>query len=125
MKRVYQEGTSDCMRAAVASVLELALADVPFVNPDESPDNDWLIGEYLKFLEPRRLGLVAVDPADMACMNHRGYSIGIGKSPNGKYDHAVVCLDGPNIAHDPNPAAIGDVKVHTLIYFYALDPAHV
>jgi hypothetical protein len=89
----FTDGTQgDCLRAAVASVLNLPLIAVPhFVilsgGEWHKGVRDWLRDRGLDFR------LVYSAP--------RGYAVAIGPIRDGKGYHAVVERDG-ELAHDPN-----------------------
>jgi hypothetical protein len=94
--------TGDCLRACVASLTGLRLAEVPdFAALDLSGEDWW--DALLLTLRRRGLRLEAVeDPAD-----EPGLSLVTGPSP--RFDgawHAVVHR-GPGLAHDPHPSRAG------------------
>ena len=108
------EERGNCLQAAVASLLDLPLADVPHFAAEE----DWF-GCYGAFAASRGCFIVQTTiPVDGA------YGIGFGKSPRGEYNHAVVSFGG-EVAHDPHPSRDGLRTWEGYEYFVPLDPARV
>lgn len=99
MKPVYQTLTGrpfgNCMQAAIASILELSLEDVP--NFTMAMDMDEAVNE---FLAPLGFGIVNMEPNEDYPWSPSGYHLLYGKSPRG-LQHAVVAFNG-KIVHDPN-----------------------
>lgn len=93
----------DCWRAAVASVMDLPLAEVPVLEHESDPYDAlcrWacLRGFYL-------LGFAPDNPPS-------GYSIAIGPSPRRTdCSHCCVALDG-QVVHDPHPSRAGLPEIH-------------
>jgi hypothetical protein len=88
---VARDGHGDCLRACVASVLEVALDEVP----DFSLFGwNWMASMAL-FCE-----VELIVPGDA-----EGYWIAMGTSPRG-IGHVCVYLDGA-LAHDPHPSRGG------------------
>jgi hypothetical protein len=110
MKPVRQTQLSDhargvrgnCLRAAIASLLELEIEDVPAF--EELSDGAWFPA-LLDFLRERGYGFDQMDATD----EPTGYVIACGDSPRGIY-HAVIYRDG-RLAHDPHPSGAGLVSV--------------
>jgi hypothetical protein len=97
----YPDG--NCMAAAVASVFELPLEDVPDLATPR-----WL-AVLAAYLEP--LGLCPLaSPVPV-----EGWSVVCGDGPRGNL-HAVVALDGA-IVHDPHPDRSGLLNAHHYIAF--------
>lgn len=99
----------DCMRAAVASVLELSSEKVP--NFADLPNREcW--HEYIKFLGKNGWGLYSVyvgagEPHPEPLKDECEYYFMIGPSPRDKnISHQVVGHKGKMI-HDPHPDKIG------------------
>lgn len=92
----------NCLTACVASLLDLAIEDVPFTGADaawrEQFDAFCLsLGLQLRGRGPRR--------------PYAGYAIACGQSPRFENaGHAVVVLDGV-LAHDPHPDRTGITEV--------------
>jgi len=110
----------NCWQAAVASVLELPLEEVPDIQEyDEKlvwfdKFREWL-GQY---------GLSAIGLSVEGNLTIQGYHLIECKSTtlkNGEL-HVVVGLN-EKVVHDPNPNAITLGKVVDYIIFTALDPA--
>ena len=110
----YEDG--DCLRACIASVLELPLEDVPaYLNDDMGARyNEWLRRFNLSLLAIR------LDPGiDVPA----GYHLIEGPSRNGKDSHVAVGLNG-KIVHDPDPTSRGEFKGGGNYWvFVTLDPA--
>lgn len=111
MKPVYQTKFGDegnCLRASVASLLELKLEDVP----------EWgdYVGWYADFcaffrqhgLQPFRLKASEIVP-------HDTYYLIWGISPRG-IDHSVIGLNG-TMVHDPHPDQSGIETIEEKIVF--------
>ena len=116
-KLSYPDG--NCFAACLASVLEVALEEVPCFHGD-----GWL-DRYNEWLAPRNLVLINLTyaSAEGEPWYPAGYSLLAAKSPRGDWLHAVVCLDG-EVVWDPHPQremGIGERKEWTI--FYVRDPA--
>lgn len=87
----------NCLSAALASVLDLPIEAVPYLNGSRWAQRmfSWLSTE--RRLWPRWIPVSAGVPA--------GYSIAVGPGPRGR-DHATVALDG-RLVHDPHPSRAG------------------
>lgn len=149
MKPVFQtvlnERNGDCLSAAIASLLELDVKDVPHfdvLNGDfMTRVNDWLrlrgLG-WVRIIRPRRRrgeGLIDEGrlPEDGSEFTHHPLPEGIlclatGKSPRGEWCHSVVgrMVGGHNfeLLHDPYPSGLGIEGLPLCIEFLVpLDPA--
>lgn len=97
----------DCMRACVASILELEPEDVPhFVqlasaNADEAfrLQNEWLAARKLSTFVVCYPGEISLDDL-LAIQGGNGSAYYILNGSTGEGDHAVVCRGGA-IVHDP------------------------
>lgn len=108
----------DCHRAALASILELPIDDVPHFMDGLGPyEGEEFARRETEFLASRGLNriIVAVGPdVDLqSCLDHIGtwnpgiyYLLG-GESKSG-CGHTVVCLN-TRIVHDPSPKETGIV----------------
>ena len=104
---------SDCLRACVASILEMALDEVPnFVEED-----DWM-DALARFVRPLGLQPIPLDPGkatdDWA---PAGYYIAVGRTVKERY-HAVVGYKGQAV-HDPHPTKRGLEAEEYCIFFLA------
>ena len=111
----YEDG--DCLRACIASVLELPLADVP-----EYSDDREMGPRYSEWLGRFNLSLMCIrlDPGNAISP---GYHLIEGLSRNGKDYHVAVGLDG-KIVHDPDPTSRGKFKGGGNYWiFVSIDPA--
>lgn len=112
------------MSAALASILEIPLEDVPNfydAGPTEahwhSALTSWLAGRGFGLLE------VNVERSDSEVLGLKGYAIASGPSPrHPDIWHATVWKDGA-IVHDPMPGGDPLGKVMSLEFLYPLDPA--
>lgn len=93
---IFEPPLGNCLQAAVASVLELQLEEVP--NFAEAGDKWW--DAYSGFLQERGLYPLMLEPGPNA--EFHGYHLIVGKSPRFDCDHVVVGRDGVPI-HDPRP----------------------
>lgn len=120
---VYQEHGWDCHLAAIASVLELPLEDMPQINPGELTSEEWhdAWNDWLS-----RFGLAQHDvtPGD-GSIGPKGYCLGV--APSQKFPgvfHSIVCLNG--VPHfDPQrenrPYSVEEVECYCLLV--PLNPA--
>lgn len=121
MKPVYQTAFSppegDCVRASLASCLELPLGAVPHFRGDkwEEAANLWLAEKFGLGLIPVTIN-VEPFPAGV------GYHLIDGPSLSGDWNHVVVGWRG-QLAHDPNPNSCGPKGVEAFYLFVALDPS--
>lgn len=119
---IDQESDKDCMRACIASILELGLHEVP----------DFLaIGgvlwkvEWIKWCYQRGISIVEMEYVKNAVP--QCYCIAVGSNGDKNYSHAVVMF-GNNIVHDPadigmnkgNPMRKG-IKVETIFLLTPTD----
>ena len=110
----------NCWQAAVASILELPLGEVP--NIQEWDDNLVWFDKFREWLEPYGLGAIGL--AIGGNITLQGYHIIECKSTTLKNEelHVVVGLNG-EVVHDPNPNATTLGEVVDYIVFTVLDPA--
>jgi len=112
MKKIKQTKLGiqgNCLAAAIASIFEIEISDVPDLNPYVGIPNDfqddilnlWLYEKNLKYIEFRLDKTTAIER-----MNGVHHLI-CGKSPrNANWSHAVVGYDG-SMVHDPHPSNSG------------------
>jgi hypothetical protein len=103
----------NCFSACVASLLHLAVDDVPWFLRHA----DWY-GAFAEWLRPRGFYPVNVPWSGAWCPE--GYYILGGRSP--RHAHAVVAR-GPDIVHDPHPSRAGLVAREDCTMLVPLDPA--
>lgn len=105
----------NCTAACIASILELALDDIPDFGDDP------LCEKLSEWLRPMGLyaACVALDPKFPRWVPE-GYHMLGGESPGGP--HHVVAR-GKDIVHDPNPNRAGLVTREDVILFIPIDPA--
>lgn len=99
----------DCMRACVASILDLHISEVPHFLRESKGDPEGFWNGIYDFCEARGLGYLPVqaefNPTRAA--DFGGYHIIGGPSPRGGgLLHAVVGFNGA-IAFDPHPSKAG------------------
>lgn len=130
MKPVDQNILSDkaagvrgnCLQAAVASILNLDLDDVP--NFNDAPPDVGFWGLLALFL--RRRGLFTWEMHGPGIFHPDCFYLAYGKSPRGAgMTHAVVYRNG-ELVHDPHPSRAGlDGEPTTIALLIPIDPAQV
>ena len=96
MKPVMQSETDDCLRACVASVLDLHPGEVPHFVAESGLDS-W--SAVLSWLGERGMDLEIHYDKDPGCV-----CIAAGNGPRGRR-HAVVWMNG--LLHDPHSSGAG------------------
>ncbi len=104
----------DCMRACIASLLELPASMVPhFTEMDENSTNHNWINNTQEFL--KLYGFMFIEVEDIRwcwrsrCLGAPLFMAG-GKSPRGDFGHWVIgemTRDGFKMVHDPHPSRDG------------------
>lgn len=120
MKPVDQVGSSDCLRACIASIFELEVHQVPEFGASAGGTEEAGLAQdsqLRKWLADRGLSLLhVVNPriqfanGAQSAVSPWGICVAGGKSPRGDWDHAVVydARDGePKLLHDPHPSRSG------------------
>lgn len=109
MKPVDQPFKNDCVRACIASILEIPIDEVPrFV---EQNGSGWRVAVW-NWLDARGYGFIEMPFKEVGRKNMFwtcGHFIAMGISPrhpDGKIQHAVV-FKGYDLAHDPHPEKNG------------------
>lgn len=95
----FGQGTGNCFSACVASVLELAIADVPYFM---GAGDEWF-SEFVAWCAKRQID---VDFSTAFPAPAGAHVIVGGTSPRTGGGHACVALDGA-IVHDPHPDRTG------------------
>jgi len=106
-------GKGNCLQAAIATVLDLALDDVPdFADRKVDGDGKWFDDVATWVKEKLGRGVVAfnIDGSESIPEIRNVNAIVVGKTSRGKDDHAVVCeVDCPKekkitfkFVHDPH-----------------------
>ena len=108
---------NDCMRACVASLLGLRLADVPDFGDDD--DQEWAVREWLT----REHGLYTVylNAESRGQWASFGWHMACGKAVGGCEHHAVVAYNGV-VVHDPHPDRLGLASIDTYILLVPMVP---
>lgn len=141
MKPIFQTTIDDCFQAAIASILELRLDEIPAYNEEESKDfydekgnpisqpaNDGF-NLYLSrlndtFLFERNLSLITIVYREDYCP--KGYAIlaatVTSEGTNKDMKHALVTLDGA-VIHDPSQKQQEYVTDNFYFVFQSLNPA--
>lgn len=126
----------DCYRAAIASVLELPLHEVPhfaaFGDQWQEKSEEWLLGrgigrcfywgDWLEGLHyPIWVGPEGLELREGIVADHVIGALGAGPSPRGDFRHVVV-LDHQTGAtiHDPHPSRRGLDEIDEVEVFFAL-----
>lgn len=118
-----REKDGDCFRAALASILEVALRDLPDLPYEEGTWGIW------DALLAERFGLWLLWP-DAEGLGIRGYAVAVVDSEHfGRASHVVVTLDG-EVVHDPDPEAklgakLGAYRLRSYGVFCCLNPVRV
>jgi hypothetical protein len=117
MRQLGERG--DCMRACLASILDLPLDDVPdFVNEG---DPAFWFGRAQSWLRPQGKRMVWVDPsiAPFVNVDEAVLHIKVGFANRASIalneTHAVVGL-GETIVHDPHPSRAGLAEVREFFF---------
>lgn len=114
----FGEKTGNCFSAAIASLFELSLDEVPNFNDHGSgwwdAFADWCAERGLWPID------IAVD-GDYYYFTPSGYYIVSGDSPRGDFQHAVIYYDG-EMVHDPHPSGDGIMKPRYITLFTKLFP---
>ncbi len=111
----FGEVEGNCLAACVASIFEIGIADVP----DLSGDDWW---SFLRAWCHRRGFYPVLIEAGATDRFLLGFAIKSGRSPRGKWDHAVVALKG-EMVHDPHHDRTGILTTIDWIIFVPVDPA--
>lgn len=93
----------NCQRAAMASILEIGIDDMPPFEEAASAGRFWR--QIHEWLEEQGITYRSFD----ASAPPEGYSIASGPAPRG-VSHAVVALDG-KVVWDPHPSRTGLLKI--------------
>ena len=108
------EQRGNCLQAALASLLDLSLEDVPHfvqdhVNHDGDNVHEWNWWHCMrKWLKSRGFYIIS---AGTRAPEPGEYVLATGPSPRGKgIHHVVISLDGL-LAHDPHPDGTGLMSV--------------
>jgi hypothetical protein len=109
----------NCFSACVASMLGIAIEEVPYFMGDlDEPGHIWA-DRLDKWLAPRNLYALHFDmPTTGTPIWPDGFYILVGKSPRG--DHAVIARAG-KIVHDPHPSRDGLVAIEGFCLLLAKD----
>lgn len=121
MKPQHQKRRVECMRACVASILELPYDSVPLIDPD-AENVETFLEKWRQFVRRHGYDLLWIG-SEALVHQPKGYSIGVGANKDGE-DHAVVCLDGKEV-FDPYLGGAPIEALYTFGYFVALDPKAV
>lgn len=108
----------NCQSAALASILELPLEDVPHFASGDDHSADTMWANVAKWLELRGLYPINFLWEDIACRPSAYYLL-FGQSKDGP--HCVVAK-GREIAHDPNPARSGLLTREQGVVLIPFDP---
>jgi len=114
---IFEDGQGNCFAAAVASILELPLSDLPTLNnSNQVPDlNRWFQVDY----KSARLQFAWV-PWNTYIGSAPGFFLALGKSPRfpDKY-HSIVVNAAGTMVHDPHPSRAGIIEPEHLGIFIA------
>ena len=136
------KGYGDCMRACLASLLELPLSKVPHLRKLQTEGKPWFPAffkflkahgyEYVGSFEPyyvccNRLGPDFGKPVvynwadlDTRCPGVKGFYMAGGPSPRGAVGGHAVIVDGlGGLQHDPHPSRAGVPRIDNI---YMIEP---
>ncbi len=118
-----REEWGDCVAACFASILEIALPEVP---AGLGTSEGWEV-ECNAFLRPFGLAVLSFDWDDLwpwVWPADAWHLLG-GPSPRGDWDHSTVGRGGV-VVHDPHPSRAGLAGTRRFVtFFVGLDPAAV
>ena len=121
--------TGNCGEACIASILEIALSDIPLLhNPKDPKDSHTYCKNLRLFLSKYELSYIDIefnennDPIDFLkdC-----WILATGPSPRGSkkwHRHGVVWRNG-EIVHDPHPSGDGLEKIELYGMFIEMNPS--
>lgn len=114
----------DCMRAALASMLEVPIEKVPHFLHDNTSDNAEFCRRVSDFLRPLNLGYISFPECRQALHETgvRGLVHEVSGTSERGVCHACVAVDG-EIVHDPHPGRGGLDKIDYFGVFIVLDPS--
>ena len=110
----------NCFRAAVASILELPLEDVPCFEDLMMERDDWWV-KFKKWLGDYGLYPV-VRGGDLDGVVFPGYYLVAGTTNRGDFLHEVIYKNG-ELVHDPHPSGDGLLEVREIILLVPVDPS--
>lgn len=137
MKKVdqtkFEKGEGNCMQAAIASLLELDLKDVPNFIKYHGKKNTSPEDEMWKFMNKHgydmndidiKIGDKPVSALDVTeidgGVNGFFYAV-VPSQTHPKTNHAVIIDKELNIVHDPNPSRLAlKLKSDDIIHFYTV-----
>lgn len=120
MKPVFQntfgQGKGNCLSAAIASLLEICVDDVP--NFALHGDGFWV--EVSRWMAERNMGRIKIEPDGI---KPEGYHLITVISPRGNFHHSLVGFKGEPV-HDPFPGGNCQHEgVTEYLVLYPLDPS--
>ena len=125
IKKVFQtrygKGEGNCFQAALASLFELKLEDVPdFCNIYETEDSEEWYEKFVEWLRMKGYSSLPVKADDLARPNYKDcFLLVTGKNAKG-VNHCVIYLNG-KITHNPNKKCKG-IKPKTIDLIFPLNP---
>lgn len=118
------KGTNgNCQQAALASLLELPLDDVPNFMEQHKACKGHFWELFFDFVRSKGFEPYERYATKDGAPTFRGYYLAYGPSSRG-VSHAVVYKDG-QLAHDPHPSRDGIKAVETICLLVPLDPARM
>lgn len=124
-KLLERDGVGDCCRAAVASLLETPLEEVPEFEHITSGQHMAVVS-FVESLGYEYHGCLKFDGTNKEALKRQGPGIGghfyaAGQSPRRQEIHHAVVIDQEgNIAHDPHPSRDGVVGPMVVLLFKPL-----
>lgn len=127
MKRVFQtkygKGQGNCFQAALASLFELKLEDIPdFCNIYSTETEEWY-EQFVKWLNERGFSSIPLKVDDLNRPNYKNcYLIVTGKNKDG-VNHNILYRNGKAV-HNPNKNCKG-IKPEMIDIIFPLDPSQI
>ena len=127
MKKVYQtrfgESKGNCFQAAIASILDLQLEQVPdFCNLYPQKDDTWY-RKYIEWLKERGLSSISISEDDLGKPIYKGCFLLVSGKNNDGVSHTVIYRDGICV-HNSNKNCRG-ITPEEIDLIFPCDPSHV
>jgi hypothetical protein len=121
---VPQDKSWNCQAAAIASIMEVPLEELPEIHPEEHTPESF-DDEWNEWMERRGFFLASIN--FNSGMKPKGYTVGVVQSQNQEGLHAIVCFDGKPV-YDPqelNERFYTEEEVETHLLFVCMNPANM
>lgn len=112
----------NCLQAAVASVLDLELDDVPHFVAVPGENGEWWRA-MRRWAQDQGFDFAYIDSLDdVTAWGSIRHAIASGESPRGPWKHVVVVDVAGAVVHDPHPEGKGAGLVETDGYIVVVAP---